>query len=341
MRRMVREVLLKDRAAEARFAGLKNAAPSPDSGAVSAWETFARIPRPFDLTLLGMGDDGHTASLVSRFAESVQCIESHGGRRLRRHEGALGAAGAAELEPERSARFAAHADRASRARRSCRTYEAANGNRSDRGDAGAGGVAPEPGAGRGDLGAMKEKLGDRRTDLDKEAIKSSFLDDLFYMQGKFPALATKNDYYMALAYAVRDRMLHRWISTAAAYTRHGSRTVAYLSAEFLMGPHLGNNLLNLGILEPVRQCMKRARPRFRRAVAAGRGARTRQRRPRPSGGMLHRLARHARDPRAWAMASATNSASSIKRSSTAGRSRGPTSGCARAIPGNWCVRSGR
>jgi starch phosphorylase len=99
------------------------------------------------------------------------------------------------------------------------------------------------------------RLEDERTALGKEALKNAFLDDLFYMQGKFPALATSNDYYMALAYAVRDRMLQRWISTAASYTKHGSRTVSYLSAEFLMGPHLGNNLINLGILDTVRDCM--------------------------------------------------------------------------------------
>jgi starch phosphorylase len=99
------------------------------------------------------------------------------------------------------------------------------------------------------------QLPDERTDLTKEALKDAFLDNLFYVQGKFPALATRNDYYMALAYTVRDRMLQHWISTAVAYTKQGSRTVAYLSAEFLMGPHLGNNLINLDILGRVKECM--------------------------------------------------------------------------------------
>ena len=76
------------------------------------------------------------------------------------------------------------------------------------------------------------------------------------MLGKFPALATKHDYYMALAYTVRDRLLRRWISTASAYTRDGSRTVAYFSAEFLLGPHLVNNLINLGIEKPVRDAIR-------------------------------------------------------------------------------------
>jgi len=101
-----------------------------------------------------------------------------------------------------------------------------------------------------DLAAPDERVG-----LGKEAFKHAFLDNLFYVQGKIPALATRHDYYMALAYTVRDRMLHRWISTAEAYTANGSRTVAYFSAEFLMGPQLGNNLLNLGIGEEARQAI--------------------------------------------------------------------------------------
>jgi starch phosphorylase len=96
---------------------------------------------------------------------------------------------------------------------------------------------------------------EHRTGLTKEALKRAFLDNLFYVQGKFPGLATRTDYSLALAYVVRDRLLQRWVSTASAYTRQGARTVAYLSAEFLMGPHLGLNLLNLGILPETRQAM--------------------------------------------------------------------------------------
>src|SRR5947209_11802653 len=97
---------------------------------------------------------------------------------------------------------------------------------------------------------------DERVALSAEAFKRAFLDNLFYVQGKIPALATKHDYYMALAYTVRDRMLHRWISTAETYTTHGSRTVAYLAAEFLMGPHLGNDIVNLWIYDQVRDAVR-------------------------------------------------------------------------------------
>jgi len=100
------------------------------------------------------------------------------------------------------------------------------------------------------------RVEDDRTGLSVETLKRAFADNLFYIQGKFPAIACKNDYYMALAYTVRDRLLRRWLNTAETYTRKASRTVAYMSAEFLMGPQLGNNLINLGIYDQVNQAMQ-------------------------------------------------------------------------------------
>jgi glycogen phosphorylase len=97
---------------------------------------------------------------------------------------------------------------------------------------------------------------DDRTGLSLETLKRAFLDNLFYIQGKFPRLASKNDYYMALAYTVRDRMLQRWLGTTATYLDQQQRCVCYLSAEFLMGPHLGNNLINLGIYDQVKQAIE-------------------------------------------------------------------------------------
>ena len=96
---------------------------------------------------------------------------------------------------------------------------------------------------------------DDRTGLSIETLKRAFQDNLFYIQGKFAKIATQNDYYMALAYTVRDRLLRRWLTTAETYTHQGVRTVAYLSAEFLMGPHLGNNLISLGIYDDVKQAI--------------------------------------------------------------------------------------
>ncbi len=102
--------------------------------------------------------------------------------------------------------------------------------------------------------AAATDIGDR-TGISIESIKRSFLDNLFFVQGKPIALATQHDYYMALAYLVRDRMLQRCNSTAESYTQQRSRTVCYLSAEFLMGPHLGNNLINMGIYDQVKQAI--------------------------------------------------------------------------------------
>jgi glycogen phosphorylase len=100
------------------------------------------------------------------------------------------------------------------------------------------------------------QIEDDRTGLSLETLKRAFLDNLFYIQGKFPRLASKNDYYMALAYTVRDRLLKRWLATTATYLDQQQRCVCYLSAEFLMGPHLGNNLINLGIYDQIKQAIE-------------------------------------------------------------------------------------
>jgi starch phosphorylase len=93
-----------------------------------------------------------------------------------------------------------------------------------------------------------------RTGLAVETLKRAFADNLFYVQGKFPLIATKNDFYMALAYTVRDRLLHHWINTVETYLKEREpKVVCYLSAEYLLGPQLGNNLINLGIYEQARR----------------------------------------------------------------------------------------
>ncbi|MEA3413368.1 MAG: glycogen/starch/alpha-glucan phosphorylase [Pseudomonadota bacterium] len=102
----------------------------------------------------------------------------------------------------------------------------------------------------GESGAIQERA---RVGLSRQALKQAWIDNLFYIQGRFLQVATPHDCYMASAYTVRDRLLARWIKSAQTYKRTNARTVCYLSAEFLLGPHLMNNLINLGILDQARR----------------------------------------------------------------------------------------
>ncbi len=80
-----------------------------------------------------------------------------------------------------------------------------------------------------------------------EGIRSAFLRHMRRTLGKPIELASELDRYRAMAHVVRDRIMDDWIETVEHYKQQDVRVVAYLSAEFLLGPHLMNGMLNLGI----------------------------------------------------------------------------------------------
>ena len=90
-------------------------------------------------------------------------------------------------------------------------------------------------------------------------IGDALINNLHHRQAKPPAHATRNDWYTALAYTVRDRMLDGYIRTIETITSRETTTkvVAYLSAEFLTGPHLGNGLIALDIWDAAEQALSR------------------------------------------------------------------------------------
>jgi glycogen phosphorylase len=94
-----------------------------------------------------------------------------------------------------------------------------------------------------------------RTGLAVEDIKQSLIDNLFCGMGRVPAIATRNDLYTALALTVRDRVFRHGVHTIIEGLGEQARKVAYLSAEYLPGPHVALNLLNLGITNQMRQAV--------------------------------------------------------------------------------------
>ncbi|MCX5966668.1 MAG: glycogen/starch/alpha-glucan phosphorylase [Cyanobacteria bacterium] len=96
-----------------------------------------------------------------------------------------------------------------------------------------------------------------RSGLTAEDVFDGMTEHLFYTLGKLAPTASRHDLYMALSYAVRDRLMTRYLAGVEAIGSSPTRAVAYLSAEFLIGPQLGNNLLMLGIRDEVAKALRR------------------------------------------------------------------------------------
>jgi glycogen phosphorylase len=113
-------------------------------------------------------------------------------------------------------------------------------------------ASPRPGPATSPAGLSSE---DVRGGTGADALRQAVVDHLRYSVCRVPAGATPHDFYRALALAVRDRMQDRWTSTTETYLERGRKIACYLSAEFLLGPHLGNNLVNLGMDQAARTAM--------------------------------------------------------------------------------------
>src|ERR1043165_7231576 len=103
---------------------------------------------------------------------------------------------------------------------------------------------------------MKSSAAEIPEKITAEDIKQGVRDKLHSGMGRLEAYATKHDLYVALALTVRDRLYEHTVSSMELYGGANARRVAYLSAEYLPGPHLANNLLNLGITEVTREAVR-------------------------------------------------------------------------------------
>jgi glycogen phosphorylase len=98
---------------------------------------------------------------------------------------------------------------------------------------------------------------DYHTEIDADSLIKSFNFHLHFTLAKDQYSATMQDRYHALAMAVRDRLIGRWILTQQTYHKQNVKRICYLSLEFLMGRAMGNNVINLLMDDTCRQAMQR------------------------------------------------------------------------------------
>ncbi len=95
-----------------------------------------------------------------------------------------------------------------------------------------------------------DKLG-----LDRASLRHSLSNRLIYSLGKDPITATLRDWFHTTAYAVRERLMDRWVETMRSYYESDAKRVYYLSMEFLTGRLLSNALLNMGFYGACREAL--------------------------------------------------------------------------------------
>jgi starch phosphorylase len=90
---------------------------------------------------------------------------------------------------------------------------------------------------------------------DLESLKRSIANKLMFVVGKDPAAARPEDWLHAAAYAVRDQLVERWMTTTRAQYAQDAKRVYYLSMEFLIGRTFSNAMLAVGLRERVKQAL--------------------------------------------------------------------------------------
>lgn len=95
----------------------------------------------------------------------------------------------------------------------------------------------------------------KKSNFNKEAFKKEVINNVKVLFRKTIEDATPQMIFQAVAYAVKDDIIDRWIATHKEYEKQNVKTVYYLSMEFLMGRALGNNLISLSYYDQIKEAL--------------------------------------------------------------------------------------